>query len=601
MRSKLRFFVQLVASILFLAGSTTIAQTGANEGLMTLAQSKFNDFRSAAERNAFEVFFQKTADGEKVDLTPRFQTGADPLDIKILTDPNYADLWGEARTIKAEWIVWVCTDPKASAKVTSRGIEIAGARIDGKVDLAWEKIQFPLRMFKCFLKGTLILNRCSLRSLQLQGSRIESSPEEASPEAVRTALAGDGLTVEKDIRLTDGFQADGRVWLREAAIGGSVDCGDGHFNNPKEIAIDLEDAKTGPIYLNNGFVAKGEVCLSGTTIDGSLDCNGGKFFNFGAKALDANSAKIDGSVFLGKGFVTDGTLQFLAASIGNVFEFGSDDPVQDAILEDGQLDLRDARAGTLLNEVLEKRPEPRGRTEEALNEKGKDHLALHGFVFNLIDSRAPLTADSQLQWLRLHSAQKVEAQPYEQMAAVLRSMGLESDAVEVMMAKNRELGHQAHGIQDFLWYRLFGPFIGFGYTPWNAFYVSIVVILIGYCFFKIGKRSQIVTPTKADEYDRHPELYPKFNAFIYSLETFVPLVRLGLGEYWIPNANCGPELHIMRGEKTCKGKLPSTQEPRKLQPLKVGGLLRCYYWFHIIAGWVLTTLWVGGLTGLLKT
>jgi hypothetical protein len=32
-----------------------------------------------------------------------------------------------------------------------------------------------------------------------------------------------------------------------------------------------------------------------------------------------------------------------------------------------------------------------------------------------------------------------------------------------------------------------------------------------------------------------------------------------------------------------------------------GAVLRWYFWIHIIAGWVLTTLWVGGLTGLLKT
>ena len=527
---KLRSFVQVLASISLLAASTAIAQTDADEDLMTLAHNKFKDFRSEAERNAFYVFFQKTADGEKVDLTPQFQSGSDRFDVKILTDPNYADLWEEGRTIRAEWITWVCTDPKASAKVTARGIEIAGARIDGKVDLAWEKIQFPLRMFKCFFKGTLILNRCGLRSLQLQGSRVEGSPEFGG-----TALAGDGLTVEKDIRLTDGFQADGGVWLREAAIGGSVDCEHGYFNNPKEIAINLKDAKTGPIYLNNGFVARGEVRLSGATIDGSLDCNGGKFFNFRAKALDANSAKIAGSVFLGNGFITDGTVLFLAASIGNVFELGSDGPRQNAIL-DGQLDLQDARARTLLNEELSN---PR-----------ENHL--HGFVFNLIDSRAPLTAGTQLKWLRLHSGYKVEAQPYEQMASVLRSMGLQEDAVEVMIAKNQELGQQACGIQDYLWYRLFGPSIGFGYKPWNAFYVSIIVILIGYSLFKLGKHFQIVTPTKADEYERHQELYPKFNAFIYSLETFVPLVRLGLGEYWIPNANRGPELHILPRERLRK-------------------------------------------------
>jgi hypothetical protein len=585
---RLRSFILIVASTLFLAGPVTIAQTGGDEDLMDLALLKFKDFGSAGEEKAFETFLKKTADGQKVDLTPQFEIGTDPYDVKILTDPTYADLWGKARTIKAEWIVWLCTDPKASAKVTSRGIEIDGARIDGIVDLAWAKIQFPLRMFNCDFSRTLILDRCSLRSLQLQGSHIEGSPDD-----IRTALAGEGLTVEKDILLTDGFQADGRVWLQEAAIGGSMDCGGGQFNNPNEIALNLENAKTGPIYLNRpnelktGFIAKGEVRLRGATIDGTLDCNGGQFFNFGKNALDASSIKVEGSVFLGKGLVTDGTMLFLAANIGNVFELGSDDPKENAVFKEGTLDLRDAKAGTLLNGQQSSPKE--------------DHLSLHGFVFNLIDNRAPLSADSQLQWLRLHSGRQVEAQPYEQMAAVLRSMGLQEDAVKVMIAKNEELGQHPRGIEEYLWFRFFGPFIGFGYTPWNAFYVSIVIILLGYCLFKTGERFQIVTPTKSDDYDRHRELYPKFNAFIYSLETFVPFVKLGLDEYWMPNANCGQELRLLRSKKIANAGPPSTPEVTNLPTLKVGSLLRCYYWFHIIAGWVLTTLWVGGLTGLLKT
>jgi hypothetical protein len=80
------------------------------------------------------------------------------------------------------------------------------------------------------------------------------------------------------------------------------------------------------------------------------------------------------------------------------------------------------------------------------------------------------------------------------------------------------------------------------------------------------------------------ETYPKFNACIYSLETFVPLVKLGVGDYWIPNAHGGATLRVGKNGL-----------------LKFGSLLRCYFWFHIIAGWVLTTLWVGGFTGLIKS
>ena len=148
-----------------------------------------------------------------------------------------------------------------------------------------------------------------------------------------------------------------------------------------------------------------------------------------------------------------------------------------------------------------------------------------------------------------------------------------------------------------------------------------------------------MTPTKVDAYNNHDkkivsELYPKFNAFIYSLETFVPLVKLGVSDYWTPNSNCGAELRCLRKRllplfkrawveryRTACAEAPvKSPAPRNiiskgvrflrrcflffirsLEPLRFGGLLRCYLWVHMAAGWVLTTLWVIGLTGLLKT
>jgi hypothetical protein len=80
------------------------------------------------------------------------------------------------------------------------------------------------------------------------------------------------------------------------------------------------------------------------------------------------------------------------------------------------------------------------------------------------------------------------------------------------------------------------------------------------------------------------QFYPRFNAFVYSLETFVPFLKLWMSGYWAPNAT---RLNCL---KVLKRQLPIT-----------GRRLRFYLWVHVAAGWVLTTLWVGGLTGLLKT
>ena len=68
------------------------------------------------------------------------------------------------------------------------------------------------------------------------------------------------------------------------------------------------------------------------------------------------------------------------------------------------------------------------------------------------------------------------------------------------------------------------------------------------------------------------ETYPKFNAFVYSLESFVPLIKLDQSANWAPNANRA-----------------------------WGRFLRYYLYLHITAGWVLTTLWVGAVTGLVKS
>jgi hypothetical protein len=42
------------------------------------------------------------------------------------------------------------------------------------------------------------------------------------------------------------------------------------------------------------------------------------------------------------------------------------------------------------------------------------------------------------------------------------------------------------------------------------------------------------------------ELYSTFSAFVYSLETFVPLLRLEVSRYWLPNANRGKEIPGLR-------------------------------------------------------
>ena len=174
----------LAGSFLLIPAQHAIAEKTPVEELIASAHRKFTEFVSDGERKAVETFFQNIQEGKKADFSPDTTTVGDPIEKKFLTDPVYADLWESGRVIKSDWLNWLCTDPAASKTITSKGIEIDEARISGKVDLSWLKLEFPIRTFNCLLTDDIILDRASIRGLQLQGTYIKG-------------LHGEGLNVDR--------------------------------------------------------------------------------------------------------------------------------------------------------------------------------------------------------------------------------------------------------------------------------------------------------------------------------------------------------------------------------------------------------------------
>jgi hypothetical protein len=161
------------------------------------------------------------------------------------------------------------------------------------------------------------------------------------------------------------------------------------------------------------------VNLVAAKIGGNLDCEDAQFFSKdAASALDADSAKIDGSVFLRRGSEVEGKVSFYSAYVGRAFQwFGVKSPEKVVVL-----DLRLMKVVTLLNQ--DSWPK-------------QDHLNLDGLVYDQIAYEAHPNAQVQLDWLKLQP-RGFRSQPFEQLAAVLRKMGLEEDAREVMIAKSNE-------------------------------------------------------------------------------------------------------------------------------------------------------------------
>ncbi len=257
-----------------------------------------------------------------------------------------------------------------------------------------------------------------------------------------------------------------------------------------------------------------------------------------------------------------------------------------------------------------------------------ERILLHGFVYKEIHTDAPRGAEKCIEWLRLQPKDKRDKfypGPYEQLGKVLRESGHDDAAKRVLVAKSEDRVSRGESMRWYsfagLWYKVLGPMIGYGYRPWWALFKGPLVnrkgrcktlvgflgsilfwLLLGCLLFGWGyygedevmrpsmakafvvdiKKDALDGDAKKDNCDVRAE-YPAFQFIMYSIDTFVPVVDLHQSKYWLPNANRGKVLL-----------------PTRWFTIKTGGLLLLYTWVHIVAGWVLSTLLVLGLTGMVR-
>jgi hypothetical protein len=387
------------------------------------------------------------------------------------------------------------------------------------------------------------------------------------------------VNIGGDAFLSGGLSSAGKVDLSGAIIGGDLNCVGGQFDNQgtNTYAFLAEGIKVARcIFFCNGFKANGRVSIMSATIGGDLDCEGGQFINqdTNTRALDAERVKIDGDVFLRKGFKAVGKVDFESSYIARSFEWYDVKSPEDAIIN-----LSSANVGSF--------------RDDPMSWPFTNNLFLDGFSYDKIYNLTNL--DIRLAWLRHQPTNQFFPQTYEQLASVLKKNGQEGEAVSVLIAKNEDFASFLRWYSPSrLWYNGFGWLIGYGYKTWQAIVPSLLFIFFGAMLFSFGHRHNLILPSDEDAYSfdtkgklqfkKKYEDYPLFNPFIYSLEVFVPLVNLGIDEFWRPAANRDFKFKFGRKTRTISG-----------------SVLRLYWWLHIMSGWVLTTLWVAGLTGLAKT
>jgi hypothetical protein len=453
--------------------------------LDAMAQQKFGASLSAAER--------KLLHAAPLRDVPWFGPSDDPDN--AANDPAHGESWGPDRTVRAELIAWLLSDPDVSRFVHPSGLALAGARITGNLDLSYAIVDKPLTLIRCYVPDEINLLSAHLQEITVRRSR--TGP-----------VFGDLAMVHGDVSLM--FGDFGPVSFMRARIDGSLDLTGARILDAGQDAVNLVEANVGgDVLFQDGFTTDGIVYARLAKIGHDFSFHGAEFRGDGE--LDAERATIDGTFYWDEVKHTAKTA----------------------------LDLEDVHAGAIWDDEASW-PAP-------------GNLTINGFVYGDI-AGGPSDGPSRLRWLALQPPE-YHPQPFRQLAKVLSEMGRDDGAIQVRIAKEiaqRRFGHES-GPQR-AWSLMLQYTIGFGYQPlralwWIAGFVGLGTILFGW-----GYRMRIITPTEEGAYREFvasgeaPPHYPMFNPIVYSLENFLPVVELHQDKYWRPNPR-----HSVRGRTKREG------------------------------------------------
>ena len=450
-------------------------------------------------------------------------------------DVAQAEKWGPERTVRAEIVRWLYADPQAYPLMDQSGLGIAGARISGEMDFSYLKIDKPITIFECYIPDGIDASNSNLRSLDLRASRTG-------------AVTADVATVGGDLELQFGRYANLSIF--RTRISGSLDLSGAHVSGADTDSISAQEARIGgDAEFDQGFATDGTVDFRLARIGQSLSFKDANFFGASVNGLDAGRAQISGPLYWDGIKHTQQTVLNLA------------DTTAQAIYDD----------------------------RESWPAAG--NLDVNGFVYNAIIG-GPATAAERLEWLARQPV-GYRPRPYRQLAQVLREEGRDDGAVEVLIAQRvaqRRFGNLS--APERAWNLMLDATIGYGYDPLRALWWIGGFVILGTLLFDAGYRLRVITPTEPSAYQSFeqsgdtPRHYPPFNALVYSLENFLPVVDLHQGMFWRPNPR-HPARARAAQSSAGSGTVTAT-------------LLRWYLWMHILAGWILTPLLFAGLSGLIR-
>ncbi|MGH4008812.1 MAG: hypothetical protein ACRDTH_11770 [Pseudonocardiaceae bacterium] len=205
-------------------------------------------------------------------------------------------------TVRAELIRELVLG-RSGDRLDPLGVRVHGARITGTLDLTHVPAVVGLELRGCYFERAVYLTSAHLPWLTLSASHLPG-------------LDGDGLRVQGDVLLSDGFTAtgqgpEGALRLLGAHIRGQLNLNGARLTNDAGPALIGDALHVYGDLFGGGFVATGHgelsaVRLPGARISGQLNLNGAELANQAGPALIGDGLRADGGLVLAEGFTATG-------------------------------------------------------------------------------------------------------------------------------------------------------------------------------------------------------------------------------------------------------------------------------------------------------
>lgn len=474
--------------------------------------------------------------------------------------------------VRGGFLAFMACGGGAGAPVAGRQLQIMGARVLGRLDLAGATLPLSLWLYRCsliaapLLDGAHVLGHLSFADCTLPG------------------LHAGTCRIDGDLSISAGSNVDGEINLARARIGGDLSCqrlqmrsigGDGARAAPCRFVADRAEIG-GDLTLLGGVEVVGEMRFVGAQIGGDLRASGARMTAdidaAGTRrvALNLDRVRVGGGVALDAGFSASGAVRLQQARIGGDLDCSAADfdAVGDASWGDDGAGLRldHARIGGALRLLRLQNPlQGASLTDTRIGTLIDDestwgqHHVLDGFSYRRFGAGAPTDAATRLGWLMRQRALHLDADfrpgPWRQVVGVLREMGHARDADRLLIARERHLrrigrigaaaprglrwlprlAHAAHGL-----------LAGHGHRPRRLLAVAAAVWLLCSGAYWAAAQRGAFAPAAAllaadprlavcrPECAGLPISAPAFQAALYSLDVLLPLGDLQQQRHWAP-------------------------------------------------------------------